>query len=96
MRKLSEIRGENALDVLADLLEPVSEIFTDNEFINKIRGGEKMAACTLALRNHKSAVLRILAILEGVSPEEYNPSLAEIPVLLLQLLNDPDVVAVFQ
>lgn len=96
MRKLSEIRGEDALDVLADLLEPVSEIFTDNEFINKIRGGEKMKACTLAIRNHKAAVLRILATLNGVAPEAYNPSLAEIPILLLQLLNDPDVVAVFQ
>ncbi len=96
MRKLSEIRGENALDVLADLLEPVSEIFTDREFTKKLHDGDKMCACVLAIRNHKSAILKILAILEGVSPEEYNPSLAEIPILLLQLLNDPDVVAVFQ
>lgn len=35
--KLSEIRGEKALDVISDLIEPVSEIFADQEFASLIR-----------------------------------------------------------
>ena len=29
MRKLSEIKGEEALDALAEIIEPAAEIFTD-------------------------------------------------------------------
>ena len=96
MRKLSEIRGEDALDVLADLLDPISEICTDKKVMELIKEHKKMKLATLILKEHKKSILTILAILEGVSPDEYKPSLAVLPVLVLQLLNDPDVVAVFR
>ena len=100
MRKLSEIRGEDALDVLADLLDPVSEICTDKEIVDLVKDKEvenkKLKVATLILHNHKKSIIRILALLEGVNPEKYSPSLAVLPVLVLQLLNDPDVVSVFQ
>ena len=34
MRKLSEIKGEEALDVLAEIIEPAAEIFTDENVKN--------------------------------------------------------------
>lgn len=95
MRKLSEIRGEDALDILADILEPVSEIFSDPDFEKHVRAKEKRQAVAVILKNHKKAILTLLAILEGVDPDEYNPSIVELPMLILQLLNDPDLVAVF-
>ena len=100
MRKLSEIRGEDALDVLADLLDPVSEICVDEKikelYKDKEAENKKLKMATLILRNHKKAIIKILAILEGVKLEEYKPSLAVLPVLVLQLLNDPDVISVFR
>ena len=95
MRKISEIRGEDALDVLADILEPISEIFTDKKFVNAIRSRNKMEAAMILLREHKTATLAALAALEGVEPDEYNPSILDLPMLILNLLNDPDIVAVF-
>lgn len=100
MRKISEIRGEDALDVLADLLDPVSEICVDEKVVDLFKDKEvknkKLKIATLILRKHKKAIIKILAILEGVNPDEYKPSLAILPVHVLQLLNDPDVIAVFQ
>lgn len=96
MRKISEIKGEDALDVLADLLDPVSEICVDERVQNLIKERKKIKLATLILKEHKKSILTILAILEGVNPDEYKPSLAVLPVLVLQLLNDPDVVAVFR
>ena len=94
--KLSEIRGEKAIDVLADLIEPLSEIFSDDEIVKGVRGNaNKMELIKLVLRNHKTAVLTVLALLDGEDPANYNPTLISIPSKVLEVLNDPDVAALF-
>ena len=96
MRKLSEIKGEDALDVLAEIIEPVSEIANDQVFIAYIRSGKKVPAIRLAIRDHKKAILTIMANLEGEDPKTYSPSLIKLPMLLLELLNDPELALLFQ
>ena len=44
--KLSDIKGERALDVLADMIEPVAEIMGDKEIA---------AVCNLARRPRKQS-----------------------------------------
>lgn len=95
MRKLSDIKGKEALDVLADLLEPVTEIMTDEEVVKLARSKNKVKAVSVAIKNHKDSVVSILAILEGVDPSKYTPSLMELPIKLLEILNDPDLAQVF-
>lgn len=95
MKKLSELRGEEALDVLADILEPATEIMTDAQMVAYARAGDKIHAVSTAIRNHKKAVIRILAILDGEDPDTYQPPFLAIPVKLLEVFNDPDVVQVF-
>ena len=96
MRQLSEIRGEDALDILADLIEPVAEFSEDKIFVSYVRAGKNIKAVRHALKDHKKAVLTIMAILEGEDPKAYNPPLVALPVMLLQLLNDPELIALFQ
>lgn len=96
MRKLSEIRGEDALDVLADILEPVSRIFADETLVAHMKSGKKLLAANNILRCHKQEILTILAVLNDVPPKEYKPSVIEIPLLVIQLLNDPDLMPLFQ
>ena len=50
MRKLSEIKGEEALDVLAEIIEPAAEIFTDENVKNALRGTTLSA---LPVNSHK-------------------------------------------
>ena len=95
MKKLSEVRGEQALDVLADILEPAAEIMTDENVVKLIRSGQKLLAIKAAIKDHKKAVLKILAILDGENPDKYNPPLVTLPLKLIELLNDPDVQMVF-
>lgn len=94
--KLSEIRGEHALDVLADIMEPAIEIMQDKEFVALIRGNSGLKAAKIAIKNHKKAVLEMLAVLDGVPVDEYNPSILTIPARLLEILNDPEIVELFQ
>lgn len=95
MRKLSEIRGKDALRVLADLIAPISELVADDEIVGMIRKRNKLGAAEVALRMHPDAILTVLAIYEGVEPEGYNPSVLEIPGKVIQILNDPDIASVF-
>ena len=102
MRKLSEIQNEDALDVLAQLLDPIAELSKDKEITapNKNEKGEdvpktKLEMVQIAIRKHKRAVLRILATLDGVPLEEYNINLIQIPLKVYELLNDEDMMAFF-
>ena len=95
MRKLSEIKGEDALDVLADLIEPASEFGTDKAFIELARKDDRIGCVRHALKCHKTAVLNIMAILEGEDPKTYSPPLLRLPAMLLDLFNEPELVALF-
>ena len=92
--KLSEYQGETALDVLADLIEPAGEIMSDKE-IGEVFKENKFKAIGLAIKNHKKAVMQILATMDGVPVDEYKCNVFSLPVKILELLNDPDLVQLF-
>ena len=83
------------MDVLAELIEPVSEFSKDQIFVAYIRAGKKAKAIKYALKTHKKAVLTAMAVLEGENPDTYAPSLLRLPQMLLEVFNDPEVMALF-
>lgn len=95
MKKLSEFRGEEALDLLADLIEPAAEIMQDKQLATLFREKNMATAAKVALKNHKKAVLSILARLEDEDPDTYAPSVFALPLKLLEILNDPELVNLF-
>lgn len=95
MKKLSEFCGEDALEVLADIIEPASEIMTDKELIALFRSRQMAKASALALRHHPKSILRIMARLDEADPATYSPSLIQLPKMLVELFNDPELVDLF-
>ena len=95
--RLSEARGEDAIDLLAGLIDPVTEIATDKEIERLSKDGTTKIAhlVKVALQNHKKAIVEILAALDGVSAEEYNDNAMTMMRKLLQLMQDPDVMSFF-
>ena len=92
--KLSEYQGEAALDILADLIEPAGEIMSDKQ-IGDVFKENKFKAIGLAIKNHKKAVMQIMATMDGVSVEEYKCNVFSLPVKILELLNDTALVQLF-
>lgn len=92
--KLSEYQGEAALDILADLIEPAGEIMSDKQ-IGDVFKENRFRAIGLAIKNHKNAVMQIMATMDGVPVEEYKCNVFTLPVKILELLNDPDIVQLF-
>ena len=92
--KLSEYQGEAALDILADLIEPVGEIMSDKQ-IGDVFKENRFKAIGIAIKNHKKAVMQIMATMDGVSVDEYKCNVFTLPVKILELLNDTALVQLF-
>ena len=94
--KLSEIKGEAALDAVADLIDPITDIAKDRILVGLIRLKNYPEAIKLSIKAHKKCVIQILAILNQQDPNTYEPSLVDLPRMLLDLINDPMLADLFQ
>ena len=92
--KLSEYHGEAALDILADLIEPTGEIMSDKEIGEEFKKN-RFKAIGLAIGNHKKAVIQIMATMDGVPVGEYKCNVFTLPVKILEILNDPELIQLF-
>jgi len=86
--KFSEIKGEQAINVLAEILDPVAEIATDKEVKEAAKSTRLMLAKTI-MKKHPKSILKIFALINGEDPDSYAPNILQIPAMLLELLNDP-------
>ena len=89
--KLSEIRGEAAIDVIADIFDPVTEIMADEEIKKMYQMKPRPHTLLIAqaiLKRQKKAILEILAYLNNEDPKTFKPSLIELPVMLVNLINE--------
>lgn len=92
--KLTEMKNEAALDALEMLIDPIAEICTD-EFMECLRGGKMRNAVKTALKQNKSALIRILAIMDCADPEAYSVNIFQIVQKAIGVLGDPEVVELF-
>lgn len=85
------------LDLFADLLEPAAEILGDKELADVLKdGGKPVKAIRIAIKKHKSAVIEMLAALDGVPAAEYKaPGPIALTAKLLKLLSDPELQDLF-
>lgn len=72
-RKLSEVVGEDALIVVADIVDLLSAIEGDGELESLAGGGAESAArfVSALLRSHPEEVLRLVADVQGEDVEAY-------------------------
>lgn len=95
MRKISDYRDEDALDLLADIMEPAVEILADETVRKTFETENRMKLASVAIKNHKESVMQILARLEGVPREEYHCTIFTLPAVVLEVLNDQELLGFF-
>ena len=86
--KLSDYKNEDAVEVIADIIEPLSVIFTDEEIKNE---KNRMKAIAKALKKYKKEVIQILARIDGVSVDKYECNALTLPIKVLEVMNDKEV-----
>lgn len=97
MGRLEDARGADAIDLIADLIDPLTEISQDEEILKLTRknGTPVFKIVQAILRRHKDSAIQILAIIDGVEPEDYKGNVFTIIGRLLGLLNNKDIQSFF-
>lgn len=102
--KLSDIKGDRVLDVIADIIDPIANIVQDKDvaaMFERKAVPEGMDArdffakrmckgLPVLLKGHKADIIAIMAAIDGVTPEQYAESL-DFPKLftdVMELITD--------
>ena len=102
--RLSDIKGDRVFDVIADIIDPIANIASD-ETASAIFKREKLPegmtakafllerarkAVPALLKGHKSDIITVLATIEGTSADDYRASLtlAKLMQDAVELLTD--------
>lgn len=97
--KLSDYKGEAALDKLAEIIEPLTVMLADPEMQEIAKSGNRsmIKYAKPMLKNHKKEVIEVLAALDDEPVETYKEkiTLFTLPAKLLEFLNDKEVQALF-
>lgn len=96
--RLEDLKGEQALDALADIIEPASEIITDSEVKDLFDKREFLKLVKVILKKHRAEIIEILATLDGVSVEEETEAIDffTLPKKVMELINSPSLATLFQ
>lgn len=102
--KLSDIKGDRVLDVIADIIDPIANMVQDKDvsaMFERKAVPEGMDArdffakrmrkgMPVLLKGHKADIIAIMAAIEGVTPEQYAASLnlAKLFTDVMELVTD--------
>ena len=89
MKKLSDFKGEEAIDLWADLLDYATVIFTDPE-VRKLRKAPKATIAKVMLKLHKKEVCNMLLTIDDTPIDGLNIMIRLIS-LLKEIESDPDL-----
>lgn len=89
--RISDFENEEALDLLVDIIDPISTLFTDEEFVREARNGSQITAIKVAIKNHKKEVIEVLARLNKTPVKDYKCNLISITKDLVDLFNDKEL-----
>lgn len=87
--KLSDIKGDRVLDVIADIIDPIANMVQDKDvaaIFKREAVPDGMEArdffakrmckgLSVLLKSHKTDIIAVMAAIEGVTPEQYAASL---------------------
>lgn len=87
--KLSDIKGDRVLDVIADIIDPIANMVQDKDvaaMFEREAVPDGMEArdffakrmrkgLPVLLKSHKADIITIMAAIEGVTPDQYAASL---------------------
>ena len=100
MRRLQDVKGEEALDVLADILDYAVKLVKNDairEALNT-KGFRDIETIKLLIKEGKHEIISIMAVIDGKEYDEFLETLdlMTLPMMLYDTFNDEAVQAVFR
>lgn len=97
MKTLKQRKNEEAIELLADILEPATEIFTDPEITGAISNDHETLGKVVikAVKKHAKAVVQILCAIDGIAYEEANYTAPAIISKVMEIIQDEELTGFF-
>ena len=103
MKKLTEFKDEQALDVLSEILDSAISLMADKEFQRALIGDRernikpnRVEAIKVCLKDHKKELVQIMAVLNETPVEEFHYNILTLPKMVLEIFNDKELVDFFK
>ena len=93
--KLSQFENDEALELMADIMEPVADILADEEVKKIYQSEPKLKLAAYIMRNHKASITEIMARLDKKDPKTYRFNPVTLMAKILDLLNEPELINLF-
>lgn len=95
MKKLSDYKGDEAIELWADLLDPISAILSDKEVAKIVRSGQnKMSIVNAILKSHKADAEKILLRIDPEPLDGLN-IVVRLVELLVEIGKQDDIASFF-
>lgn len=97
MGRITEARGDEAMEILDQLMEIIESLGKDKEMQTTFKSLSIASAVQFLVRKHREEVYKLMALDDGVTVEEERGlmSALSIPVKLMRLMHDPSVRELF-
>lgn len=93
--EFKEYRNEDAIDMLADLIDPATTILQDKDLALAAKKGGTFKLAKLVMKKYPKELLEILARVDGADVNNYSISAPQILMKLIKLMNDEDMMYFF-
>ena len=96
MKKISDYKGDSAIDLYAEILEPIGEIIEDKEVTKAMQEGKSMICIAgIAFRKHKEAVKKFILAVDGTELDGINV-FPRFMINFVEVLNNKDFIDFFK
>lgn len=102
MKKLSEFKDDEAMDVLAEILDPMVNMMQNKKFVLAFKGDKKndiepnrVEAIKIAITDNRADVVKIMAVLNETPVEEFHYNLLTLPQMMVEMFNDKELIDFF-
>ena len=94
--RLSDYENEEALDLLAELIDPVARIMADKKVKNMADSKKPvLLIASFILKNHKKEAIEVVAALHRENPKTYRFTAISLLNDLVDIMNDEEVLGLF-
>lgn len=93
--RLSDFKGEEAIEILAEIMEPASIIMGDPDVQRMLsqKGNSYLKIASFILKGHKKEILDMYEPLTKESRDEATP--VKMIKLIMDIINDPEITSLF-
>lgn len=93
--KLLEAKGAEAMELIGDLFDPISNLAMDTKIVRCIQTKQFMKAFKFAFQEHPKDLIQLFAVCEGIDPKDYNKTAPEMLDDLMTVANHPIIQRLF-